>query len=97
LRDYFQHTFQILQYFVIPESQYAKSIALDGSASGFVVLNRFGMLPTVDLKHEHSFQTHEIYDKLADDVLPSKLESIDTALAQSPPQMPFRVSHFAAQ
>ena len=61
-----------LEYLVIPEPEYPKSLAFDSSVAALVVRSAFLMLAAVEFNHDLRFETRKIGDKTANGYLPPK-------------------------
>jgi hypothetical protein len=92
IQDHFDDAFDVVEYLVVPESEYSKSSALKMMCPCLVVLEIVGMLATICFYNEFSFQTNEIQDVVTVGVLSSEFASFQLAASQILPKVAFRVS-----
>ena len=76
---------------MIPESQHAKTQPIQVIRPCSIFRRLLHMLTTIHLQNEPLFQTDEIDDVLTDDLLPSKLMSLQLPVPQQAPKQPFGI------
>jgi hypothetical protein len=95
-QDHFADPFEIVENFIIPESQDTKALPSQIRIADRVVM-RLSMLPAVHLNDQTRFDTHEIRDVRADGALPSELSPHERAITQLPPEDALDVRHLTTQ
>ncbi len=88
---FFQHSIGLLQRYIIPESDYPKTLRLKKSCSFGIACGLFCMLSAIQLHNQLLFETDEINDVGWNRVLPPKLESAEVSVFQLQPQPQLRV------
>ena len=71
----FHHYINVIQNFVIPESQNPESRSLQIPGAHCVRFNAISMLPTIDFDNEHLLKTYEVKNGRIKRVLATKLDS----------------------
>jgi hypothetical protein len=91
-----QHTLEIPEHVVVPESPHAISLGRKPTIAAGVTL-RFGMLSAVDLNHQARVVTNEVRNKWSHRSLAAELEVGKASIAQREPKLVFGVGHAAAE
>jgi hypothetical protein len=78
---------------VIPKSKYPKSLAIEPLRPFQVLLLSVGMLTTIHLNNELSFEANKIDDVGADGRLPAELAIVYLPMSQFIPDALFRIGH----
>lgn len=86
-QDVFQHRLCVVDYFVIPVSQYSETTAFQKPGSLPVVFGHrvFGVLTAIKLYDCASFDTDEIENVVFDPVLSPEFEAAQLAVTNVPP------------
>ena len=91
MKDGFEYTIHFFENLVVPEPQYAESgVCQDGRAFR-VGCGRIGMLATIELDDEPSFQAYKIDDVVTERMLSTELASVQSAHPQPSPQRAFGI------
>jgi hypothetical protein len=86
----------ILDNLIVPKAEYPPA-ALCKERCALGVSLTFGMLAAVCLNNEPRFDAREIGKRGWDRMLPAKLPSVDSMIAQLLPQLPFRESRIESK
>jgi hypothetical protein len=92
-----QHSIQIIQYVVVPESQNLPPLQLQKRGASFVIPNPILMLATVQFNYQHPINADKIGDIRPNRMLAPKTASFQLPAAQRAPQDAFHVRHVATQ
>jgi len=89
--DTVEHGVRLRQHIVVPETRDAPTVAFEEASTYVIVSGVLDMLTSVELDHETSAQTCEIYEERPNRMLPAELEPGDAAISQVSPQQSFGI------
>jgi len=96
LGDLRQHTLDISQDFVIPETQHCETLRCEpGIADG--IMPGFIVLPAVRLNDQACLEIHEVDDVHPERLLAFEFCTIEAMSAEVPPKQDFGVRHLLAE
>jgi hypothetical protein len=87
-----QHSFEVRQHFVIPESQHHKIIGAEPAITARIA-GRLRVLTAIDLDDDASLETDEISNEGPERHLPAELEVGKPAIAQCEPKLALGIGH----
>jgi len=97
LRDRIDNPIAVFKHLVIPKSKYPKSLAIEPLRPFQVLLPSVGMLTTIHLNNELSFEANEIDDVCANGRLPAELAIVYLPMPQLIPDALFGIGHVFTQ
>jgi hypothetical protein len=97
LNNRLPHPFQVLQYFVIPESYHRESLRFEPLRSRVIRLLLFRMLPAIQFDDQFPVETDKVDNVISDGLLASEFEALRLSSAQMLPQQSLGVSRVFAQ
>jgi hypothetical protein len=97
LDDACQHSFEIPQYIIIPESDYFESVSFQPRGPGRVSLDVLGMLAAIHFDDQAVSQAAEVHDVVADRMLAAKLRTFQAFGPQLLPKQALSLGLFAAE
>jgi uncharacterized lipoprotein YbaY len=96
LNDTPEHTIQVIQDLVIPETQHPVTLRFQYSCAFEIVGLPIEVLAAIHLDDQFLYRSTEIHDVAADGVLPAKVDVVHLVPAQHPPEPGLCIGRAAA-